>query len=123
MQPRIGIASPFMVHDKKIKLYCTQASSWGTYLLVTGDLLVKITHLKLGQVGTSSRSKRHVTICAELDGPHEFMTITVCVPNSGTEGEDREYAIARAKDFARGFSDLSTSLFPVRANAAPSRRL
>ena len=84
---------------------------------------MKITHLKLGQVGTSSVSKRHVTICAELDGPHEFMTITVCVPNSGTEGEDREYAIARAKDFARGFSDLSTSLFPVRANAAPSRRL
>ena len=51
---------------------------------------MKITHLKLGQVGTSSGSKRHVTICAELDGPHEFMTITVCVPNSGSERDDRE---------------------------------
>jgi hypothetical protein len=83
---------------------------------------VKITHLKLGQEGTSSRSKRHVTICTELDGPNEFMTITVCVPNSGSEGDDREYGIARAKEFARGFSDLPTSLFPVRDHAAPSRR-
>ena len=116
MQPRIGIAGPFMVHDeRKIKLYCTQASSsWGTYLLVTGNLLVKITHLKLGQVGTSSGSKRHVTICAELDGPHEFMTMTVRVPNSGSERDDREYGIARAKEFARGFSNLSPSLFPAR---------
>jgi len=84
---------------------------------------MKITHLKLGQVGTSSRSKRHVTICAELDGPHEFMTITVCVLNSGSEGDDREYGIARAKDFARGFSDLPPSLFPMRDNATTSRRL
>jgi hypothetical protein len=116
MQPRIGIAGPFMVHDeKKSKLYCTQASSsWGTYLRVTGNLLVKITHLKLGQVGTSSGSKRHVTICAELDGPHEFMTMTVRVPNSGSERDDREYGIARAKEFARGFSNLSSSLFPAR---------
>jgi hypothetical protein len=83
---------------------------------------MKITHLKLGQVGTSSRSKRHVTICAELDGPHEFMTITVCVLNNGSEGDVRENGIARAKDFARGFSDLSPSLFPMRDNAAPSRR-
>jgi hypothetical protein len=74
---------------------------------------VKITHLKLGQVGTSSSSKRQVTVCAELDGPREFMTITVCVPKSGSEGDDREYGIARAKDFARGFSNLSPSLFPA----------
>ena len=75
---------------------------------------MKITHLKLGQVGISSGSKRHVTICAELDGPHEFMTMTVRVPNSGSERDDREYGIARAKEFARGFSDLSPSLFPAR---------
>ena len=86
----------------------------GTYQLVTGNLLVKITHLKLGQVGTSSGSKRHVTICAELDGPHEFMTMTVRVPNSGSEWDDRKYGIARAKEFARGFSNLSPSLFPAR---------
>ena len=75
---------------------------------------MKITHLKLGQVGTSNRSKRQVTICAELDGPQEFMTITVCVPNSGSEREDREFGIARAKDFARGFLELPSSLFPAR---------
>jgi hypothetical protein len=70
---------------------------------------VKITHLKLGQVGT-----RHVTICAELDGPHEFMTITVRVRDSGSERDVRQYGIARGKEFARGFSDLSPHLFPPR---------
>ena len=109
-----------MVQDE---LYCTQKVLSGHIFCATWNLPVKITHLKLGQVGTSIHSKRHVTICAELDGPHEFMTITVCVPNSGSEGDIRENGIARAKEFARGFSDLSTSLFPVRDNAAPSRRL
>jgi hypothetical protein len=75
---------------------------------------MKITHLKLGQIGTSICSKRNVTICAELAGKNEFMTMTVCVPNSGSEREDREFGIARAKDFARGFSNLSPSLFPSR---------
>jgi hypothetical protein len=75
---------------------------------------VNISHLKLGQVGKSIRSKRQVTICAELDGPQEFLTITVCVPNSGSAGDDREYGIALAKEFARGFSNLSVSLFPSR---------
>ena len=75
---------------------------------------MKITHLKLSQIGPSSHSKRQITICAELDGPQEFMTITVCVPISDSEGDDREYGIARAKDFARGFSNLSPSLFHAR---------
>ena len=75
---------------------------------------MKITHLKLGQAGTSICSKRNVTICVELAGKNEFMTITVCVPNSGSECEDREHGIARVKDFARGLSDLSPSLFPAR---------
>jgi hypothetical protein len=95
----------------------------GHIFCVTGNVLMKITHLKLGQEGTSSVSKRHVTICAELDGPHEFMTMTVRVPNSGSDRDDRENGIARAKEFARGFSDLSTALFPVRDNATTSRRL
>ena len=38
--------------------------------------------------------------------------MTVRVPNSGSDRDDREYGIARAKEFARGFSDLSPSLFP-----------
>jgi hypothetical protein len=75
---------------------------------------MKITHLKLGQVGTSIHSKRQVTICAELGGHQEFMTITVCVPNSGSERDDREFGIARAKEFARSFLDLPTSQFPSR---------
>jgi hypothetical protein len=75
---------------------------------------MKITHLKLGQLGTSCRSKRQVTVCAELDGPQEFMTITICVLNSGSDEEDRSCGIARAKEFARSFSDLSTSVFPAR---------
>jgi hypothetical protein len=75
---------------------------------------MKITHLKLGQAGTSISSKRNVTICAELAGKNEFMTITVCVPNSGSECEDREHGIARVKDFARSFLDLPTSQFPSR---------
>ena len=58
---------------------------------------MKITHLKLGQVGTSIHSKRQVTICAELGGHREFMTITVCVPNSGSEREDREFGIQEQK--------------------------
>ena len=115
MQPRIGISGPFMVHDeKKLNFTARREFFWGHIFCVTWNLLVKITHLKLGQVGTSSGSKRHVTICAELDGPHEFMTMTVRVPNSGSERDDREYGIARAKEFARGFSDLSPSLFPAR---------
>jgi hypothetical protein len=83
---------------------------------------MKITHLKLGLLGTSCRSKRQVTICAELEGPQEFLTITVCVLNSGSDGEDRAHGIARAKEFARGFSNLSPSCF-LRDNAAPSHRL
>ena len=75
---------------------------------------MKITHLKLGQGRDVISSKRNVTICAELAGKNEFMTITVCVPNSGCEREDREFGIARAKDFARDFLDLPISLFPSR---------
>ena len=44
-------------------------------------------------------------------GHQEFMTITVCVPNSGSERDDREYGIARAKEFAKGFSKCVR--FPV----------
>ena len=103
MQPRIGIAGPFMVHDEKRINFTARREFFREHIFcVTSEPLVKITHLKLGQVGTSIHSKRHVTICAELDGPHEFMTMTVRVPNSGSEWDDRKYGIARAKEFARG---------------------
>jgi hypothetical protein len=78
--------------EKRIKLFCTESVLTERIFFVSGgNLLLKITHLKLGQVGTTSRSKRQATICAELDGPGEYMTITICVPNSGSAMEDREY--------------------------------
>ena len=75
---------------------------------------MKITHLKLGQVGTSSSSKRHVTICAELDGPHEFMTMTVRVPNSGSEGGCSRIRNRTSQRVRKRFFNLSSSLFPAR---------
>jgi len=111
-----GIGNPCSIYDpwlRKINFTASRAFMIGTFC-VNGEPLVKITHLKLGQVGTSIRSKRQVTICAELDGPGEFMTITVCVPNSGLEREDREYGIKRAKEFAKCFLDAPNSLFPLR---------
>ena len=112
-----------MIHEEERKNFTVSRAFFDRDVFcVIGEPSVKITHLKLGKLGTSSRSKRQVTICAELDGPQEFMTITVCVLNSGSDGEDRAYAIARAKEFARGFIDLPTSLFPS-GNSAPNYRL
>ena len=84
---------------------------------------MKITHLKLGQVGTSSGSKRHVTICAELDGPHEFMTMTVRVPNSGSEWDDRKYGIARAERVRKRFLRPVSVPVSCAITLTPSRRL
>jgi hypothetical protein len=80
---------------------------------------MKITHVKVTALGLSgSRAKRLVTICSELGGPNEFMTITVAVPNNGSENEIRESAIAKAKDFARHFAELPLALFPTGVLAA-----
>jgi hypothetical protein len=73
---------------------------------------MKITHAKLSRLAPSGRSKRLVTICAELGGPNEFMTITVAVPNDGTDQDIRERGIAKALDYARQFSELSPQSFP-----------
>jgi hypothetical protein len=76
---------------------------------------VKITHVKLGQLQTpNSRGKRLVTICAKLDNPNEFMTMTASVPNGPDQPNLRECGVARAKDFARQFADLSLSVFPIQ---------
>jgi hypothetical protein len=79
---------------------------------------MKITLAKVGERKATSRSKRLVTICAELDGPNEFMTITVAVANDGSDEEACEYGIARAKDFARQFADVSPQSFPARKSRA-----
>jgi hypothetical protein len=87
---------------------------WGRIFCVTlGVLVLKITHVKVAQLGLSnSRAMRLVTICSELGGKNEFMTISVTVPNNGSENEIRESAIAKAKDFARHFAELPLALFP-----------
>jgi hypothetical protein len=72
---------------------------------------MKITHAKLSSP-SSYRGKRLVTVCAELGSPNEFMTITVAVPNDGTEQDIRECGIVRALDYARQFGELSPQSFP-----------
>ena len=78
---------------------------------------MKITHVKFGQRGASRQNKRLVTVCAELAGPQEFMTITVAVSNDGTDSETWERAIARAKNFARTFAASPLQEFPSPALA------
>jgi hypothetical protein len=79
---------------------------------------MKITLAKVGERKATSRSKRLVTICAELGGPNEFMTITVAVANDGSDDEACECGIARAKDFARQFTDVPPQCFPTLKSRA-----
>jgi hypothetical protein len=75
----------------------------------------EITHAKLGQLGPMrGQGKCPVTICAELTTT-EFLTITVSVSNVGSERDICACGIAKAKDFARQFSDLPVASFPMRA--------
>jgi len=55
---------------------------------------MKITHAKLNSAN-GIRGKRLVTLCVELGSPNEYMTITVAVPNDGTEQDIREAGIAK----------------------------
>jgi hypothetical protein len=73
---------------------------------------LRITHAKLSALEPGSRSKRRVTICAELGAPNEFLNITVDVPSMGTELEVCRRGIERAKVFARQFTELSAQAFP-----------
>jgi len=73
---------------------------------------MKITHAKLSSP-IGGRGKRLVTVCAELGSPNEYMTITVTVPNDGTEQDIRENGIAKARDYARQFSEVSPQNFPT----------
>ena len=75
---------------------------------------MKITHIKLGPSGATPRSKRALTICAELT-KHEFMTITVSIPDAGSERDACECGVAKAKDFARHFADVPLQYFLLPA--------
>jgi hypothetical protein len=55
-----------------------------------------------------------LTICATLDKPDEFMTITVSVPNGPDQLRVRESGVARAKDFAKQFAEPSLGFFPIQ---------
>jgi hypothetical protein len=78
---------------------------------------MRITHVKLAPP-ESRQSKRLLTICAELAGPHEYMTTTVKVPG-GTDNDVRERGIARAQELARNFAALPRSVFsPSKSPAA-----
>jgi hypothetical protein len=90
--------------------------------------VMKIIHAKLNSTN-GGRGKRLVTVCAELGSPNEYMTITVAVPNAGTEQDIQEWGIARAQDFARQFCEISPQSFPPdmglngRQIARPGARL
>jgi hypothetical protein len=74
---------------------------------------MKITHAKVGSPAATSNGKRLVTVCAELDGPKEFMTITVAVVSDSADQNVCARGIARAKEFARQFADMPLQYFPT----------
>jgi hypothetical protein len=80
---------------------------------------MKITHAKLSSP-TGHRGKRLVTVCAELGSPNEYLTITVAVANDGTEQDIRESGIAKARDYARQFSEVTPQSFPTGASRLAS---
>ena len=63
-------------------------------------------HITFGPQIATSRNKRLVTMCLQLGGPGESMTITVNVPNDGIEEDVYALGFARARDFARHFLEL-----------------
>ena len=71
--------------------------------------LMKIVSAKLAPHphSVTGREKCVVTLHVSLAGPQESMQIAVVVPNENDENAIRECGIARAKDFARQFANLS----------------
>ena len=68
---------------------------------------MKVISVDTGYAYRSGRQKRTVTVRVALGGsPDETMRITVAVPEDADEELAREIGLARAKDFARRFSDL-----------------
>jgi hypothetical protein len=68
---------------------------------------VKITSVEVGRADAAGRENRFVTVRVQRKRrSQETMRITVVVPDDGDERWAREFGLARAKDFARGFIDL-----------------
>ena len=60
------------------------------------------------ETGASRREKCLVTLCVQLAGTNESMTINVVVADEHDELAVQESGIARAKDFARQFANLNS---------------
>jgi hypothetical protein len=68
---------------------------------------MRITSVDVGSGTALGREKRVVTVRLQLSlHQQETMRVTVIVPKDGDENAARECGIARAKDFARQFSNL-----------------
>ena len=71
---------------------------------------MKILSAKLAPHSGAGPEKCLVTLHVALAGPQESMTIAVVVSNEKDESATREGGIARAKDFAREFANLSPEI-------------
>jgi hypothetical protein len=77
---------------------------------------VKVISIDTGYAYRSGRGKRTVTVRVGIgSSPDETMRITVVVPEHGDEEFARKVGLARARDFARRFSDLSPLELPQKS--------
>lgn len=67
---------------------------------------MKISSKEVGRGPVPMSDMVMVNISVEFNGPTESMTMSVTVPNVGTEKEKSDRALARAKGFVRQFADL-----------------
>jgi hypothetical protein len=88
-----------------LALWCTLTIARGTRSTI--EVRVRVISVDTGYAYRSGRQKRTVTVRVALgNSPDETMRITVVVPEDGDEEVAREIGLARARDFARRFSDL-----------------
>jgi hypothetical protein len=78
--------------------------------VVTGGWNVRITSVTVDPCG---RGKRLVTMRVDLSDRQATVTMSIVVANEHDEGVVREFGIARAKDFARGFAELPSGNFQI----------
>jgi hypothetical protein len=82
---------------------------------------MRVISVDTGYAYRAGRHKRTVTVRVALGGsPDETMRITVVVPEDGDEAVAREIGLARARDFARRFSDLLPLEAPKQKSRLPA---
>jgi hypothetical protein len=72
--------------------------------------LLMAKHISFTPAVAASRDKRLVTMSLDLASPEESMTITASVPSDRREQDVYALSPARARDFARHFLELSSSV-------------